>query len=291
MATGLPCYLYNHYTGINMLKLNNSLTMLPERIKHPFAWCGHIPFLFWLIDELKPKLLVELGTHIGNSYFSMCQSVVKNNLESKCYAVDTWQGDEHAGFYGDSIYNDVCLYNDSKYASFSTLMRMTFDEALDSFENESIDLLHIDGLHTFEAVKHDFETWFPKVSKKNGVILFHDINIYERGFGVYELWNQLKLEYPFFEFSHSAGLGVLFVGEANASNLIDSLTDNNLGMQGVVELFTNLGNFIIARGELEFKSNEFQFLVNKNEKLKNKLKIRSNPILAIKHYFTKLHTN
>lgn len=83
----------------------------------------------------------------------------------------------------------------------------------------------------------------------------------------------------------------MFVGETNASNLIDSLTDNNLGMQGVVELFTNLGNFIIARGELEFKSDEFQFLVNKNEKLKNKLKIRSNPILAIKYYFTKLHTN
>ncbi|MEI2642880.1 MAG: class I SAM-dependent methyltransferase [Candidatus Nanopelagicales bacterium] len=46
-----------------------------------------------------------------------------------------------------------------RYPGFSYLMRMYFHEALDHFEDESIDLLHIDGLHTYDAVKEDFTTW------------------------------------------------------------------------------------------------------------------------------------
>ncbi|WP_342479224.1 class I SAM-dependent methyltransferase [Paenibacillus sp. FSL H7-0350] len=68
----------------------------------------------------------------------------------------------------------------------ASLLRMTFDEAVGTFEDNSIDLLHIDGLHTYEAIKHDYECWLPKLAD-NSVVLFHDITVRMDDFGVYQL--------------------------------------------------------------------------------------------------------
>lgn len=261
-----------------VIMLNRSMTFTPQRLSSPFAWCGHIPFAYWIIEELNPSVFVELGTHSGNSYFAMCQSVTENKLSTKCYAIDTWEGDEHAGKYDNGVYHDVSLFNEREFATFSILMRMTFDEALSNFEEGSIDLLHIDGLHTYEAVKHDFETWLPKMSDR-GVIMFHDTNVYNSDFGVWKLWREVSEKYPSFEFSHSNGLGVLFVG-INTIHIRDKL----LSSPHVYDLFITLGDSIIRKAELNL---ELQFLKEKNIKLKNKLMLRSNPFKRLKYFFKK----
>ena len=132
-------------------------------------------------------------------------------LDARCHAVDTWKGDEHAGFYGEAVYEAVCACNDRLYSAFSTLIRCAFDEALGKFEDGSIDLLHIDGRHRLADVKHDFETWRPKLSGR-AVVLFHDTNVRAGDFGVFEFWAAVSARYPHFEFLHRHGLGVLGVG-------------------------------------------------------------------------------
>jgi hypothetical protein len=151
------------------------------------------------MEQVKPKLFVELGVHTGMSYFAFCQSVKTNQLSTLCYAVDTWKGDEHAGTYGEEVWLDVQDYNSREYTAFSYLLRNTFNEALTYFENKTIDLLHIDGCHTYEAVKTDFENWRPKMTD-NGLVIFHDTVVREREFGVYKFWAELKQQYPTFEF-------------------------------------------------------------------------------------------
>lgn len=79
----------------------------PLRLVKPIGWAGHIPFAFWITETLRPKIFVELGSHSGNSYFALCQSVGTHSLSTKCYAVDTWQGDSPAGFYDEDVYHDV----------------------------------------------------------------------------------------------------------------------------------------------------------------------------------------
>jgi hypothetical protein len=109
----------------------------PSRLKIS-AWAEHVPFAFWIVEASHPDCLVELGTHTGTSYA----------------AIDTWKGDEQTGFYGEDVFHELAAYNQEFYSGFSSLIRSTFDEALNYFEDDSIDLLHIDGCHTYEAVRH-----------------------------------------------------------------------------------------------------------------------------------------
>lgn len=187
----------------------DSLNMLPGRLVHPDSWVMHIPFAFLIIKILKPSTLVELGVHTGNSFSAFCQSAQKIDHVMKAYGIDTFQGEKHAGFYDESIYNDIHDYLNTNHPGMAELIRDTFDSAKDRFADQSIDLLHIDGLHTYEAVKHDFETWLPKVSNK-GMILFHDTQVKRDDFGVWKFWEELSSRYHhLFEFSYGNGLGVL----------------------------------------------------------------------------------
>lgn len=176
------------------------------------AWEGHIPFALWCVERWRPRILVELGTHIGSSYFAFCQSVKAYETGTKCFAVDTWQGDAQAGIYGEEIFNDVTAHNQQNYAEFSQLLRMTFDDALGQFADGSVDLLHIDGFHTYEAVRHDFETWLPKMSGR-GVVLFHDSNVFGNDFGVWQLMRELEPRFPHFHFLHTHGLSMFTISK------------------------------------------------------------------------------
>jgi hypothetical protein len=183
----------------------------PSRIGYDSAWTGHVPFAFWLVASSRPRLLVELGTHNGVSYSAFCDTVLREHLDTRCYAVDTWKGDPHAGQYGEEVFTDWQRFHEAYFGGFSELMRCTFDEAVDFFQDGTIDLLHIDGFHTYEAVKADFERWRPKCSDR-AIVLFHDTNERAGTFGVWKLFAELAEQYPHFEFLHQHGLGLIMLG-------------------------------------------------------------------------------
>lgn len=171
------------------------------------AWTAHLHFACDLVASLKPRVFVELGTDRGESYFAFCQSVAENETDTRCYAIDTWRGDEHAGAYDETTFAEVAAHNSAHYSNFSALLRKDFDAALAQFEPESIDLLHLDGLHTEDAVRHDLAGWLPKLAP-GGILLMHDVAVRARDFGVWKVWEELRAQGCAFTFSDAPGLGV-----------------------------------------------------------------------------------
>jgi hypothetical protein len=206
----------------------------------------------------RPRVFVELGSHHGVSFASFCEAAARARTGSRGYAIDTWQGDKHAGHIEEGVYYEFKEFHDRRYAAFSELLKCKFDDALPHFADGSIDLLHIDGLHTYEAVRHDFDSWRPKLSDR-AVVLFHDTNVLSDDFGVHRLFAELSEHYPHFEFLHGSGLGILAVG-SSAPAAVRSLCGLNHPPDIVAlrERFSHLGSLWYVSTRETLARSDFQ---------------------------------
>ena len=102
------------------------------------------------------------------------------------------------------------------------LVKGDFNEIVKVWD-KNIDILFIDGSHDYQSVKNDFYNW-SKYLNDNGVILMHDTNVEE--FGVRQVFLEIEGYYKF-EFSHSAGLGILTKNKT-LKHLIEIIDSNDV---------------------------------------------------------------
>ena len=200
-----------------------------------WPWGGHRRFAYDLVRWMRPARIAELGVHWGTSFFTFAQAVKDGRMAAtELVGVDTFEGEDHAGHYGPEVYDAVQRIVRECFAKQSiTLHKSLFRDALPHVADESVDLLHIDGLHTFEAVKDDFESWLPKLAAE-GVVMFHDVAP-GTGYGSADYWKALTAAHPGFAFEHSWGLGVLFPkGDARLREL------RTLGLDDKILAYTHL---------------------------------------------------
>lgn len=138
---------------------------------NPYFRGGEGEFLKSVVIDLPayPDIL-EIGTLKGWSAILMA----KTRTEAQIFTIDPHVGTK-CGMHSSkdeankNIFDSGC-YGHVKHFPLSSQ---------DYVPHIKFDLLFIDGDHTFEGVKHDFEKFLPFVKDK-GIILFHDYS-YEAG--------------------------------------------------------------------------------------------------------------
>ena len=80
------------------------------------------------------------------------------------------------------------------------------------YKNKAYDYIYIDGDHSYEGVRRDFDLFWPML-RKEGLMVFHDISIKEKlpegDYGVWKLWKEEKKKNSI-EFNYlGSGLGIL----------------------------------------------------------------------------------
>ena len=130
---------------------------------------------------------VEIGVFSGASAYPTA-AALSFQKKGMLYAIDPWSKEECAKGYTkndtntnwwkeinfEHAYNKFNRIITRKcLLPFCHVMRMTSQKAAAYFEDESIDILHIDGNHAEELSFADVKKFLPKV-KKGGYIWFED---------------------------------------------------------------------------------------------------------------------
>jgi hypothetical protein len=171
--------------------------------------------LLRIVEQLRPRTVLEIGTANGGTLFPFCRLATRDAL---LISVDLPGGGFGPGY---SAWR-VPLYK--SFASPCQTLHLvrgdshsdaTFQTVTSLLNGRRVDLLFIDGDHTYEGVKCDFERYAPLVPA-GGLIAFHDISAHPASTGceVSRLWRELKVKYEYEEFIEDpnqgwAGIGVI----------------------------------------------------------------------------------
>lgn len=128
--------------------------------------------LYGLARSIKPKVCVEIGSARGKSACAVGLALRRNGY-GKLYAIDphsttNWNDTNSVDSFA-IITGHLCKAGVTKYVE---IVRKTSVEAAKGW-NQKIDLIFIDGDHSYEGVRADWELFLPHLSEF-GVVVFHD---------------------------------------------------------------------------------------------------------------------
>jgi predicted O-methyltransferase YrrM len=222
--------------SLKMMRLNPGWNLeLHEWVNFAFTGYGglimplqvrsEILQLLNVIQLRPPKYVLEIGTSNGGTLFLLSRvakedaCVISIDLPFGAYGggYPAWK----RPFYKSFAQQDQTI----RLIRADSHEPVTREKVAAILQTYKIDLLFIDGDHTYEGVKKDFEMYEPLV-KDGGMIVLHDIvpHRQEHGCGVDRYWNEIKKKLKYQEFVENpdqrwAGLGLIIKSGPVKSNL------------------------------------------------------------------------
>jgi predicted O-methyltransferase YrrM len=167
--------------------------------------------LLKIIKKEKPKIILEIGSYNGGTLFSFS----KLNPNSLIISIDLPEG---------NFSSINTKWKTPIFHSFGKNLKLiqenshnieTLNKVKRILSGKKIDFMFIDGDHTYEGVKKDFEMYYPLL-KKGGIVAFHDISrdVPESNFYVHSFWKEISNNQDTQELinennQHKMGIGVL----------------------------------------------------------------------------------
>ncbi|MDH3611068.1 MAG: class I SAM-dependent methyltransferase [Nitrosopumilus sp.] len=159
--------------------------------------------LFMLLELLafsKPKRIMEIGTSEGGTLFLLCKIL---DPQGSIFSLDLLHGEGGGEFYPEwknLFYESFVSNNQTMYLlRENSQEKLTYEKIDKILGEQKLDFLLIDGDHSYEGVKKDFELYRGLI-KKDGLIAFHDINDENnKNVEVKNFWDEIKFDYDTFE--------------------------------------------------------------------------------------------
>jgi cephalosporin hydroxylase len=173
---------------------------------HPFQVPEELVRLLEDVKQLKPQTVLEIGTHRGGTLFLWARLAQPDAI---LLSIDLPGGKFGGGYspFRAPIYRRFAQERQKVH-----LMRAnshdasTLEEAKHLLSGRPVDLLFIDGDHTYEGVKKDWEMYSPLV-RAGGLVVFHDVAGNYEDTQVKEFWDAVKTSYSYREYmTHPKGL-------------------------------------------------------------------------------------
>ena len=117
---------------------------------------------------------VEIGCHIGDTTLHFLNSLPRLRLTGIDPYIGYWDWDKR--FYHQDKQHPVFVSRLSRYSDRFNLLKDFSDNVIDQFEDESLDFIFIDGMHTYDQVLQDCRNYYPKI-KSGGVFSGHDYRL------------------------------------------------------------------------------------------------------------------
>ncbi len=175
---------------------------------------------YGLIRNFKPKKVLCIGSRYG-FVPAVCAVGCRDNKFGKVDFVDAGMDMNDFNKVAGNHWGGVGFWkkcNSKKYfgkfglQDYLDLYVMTTAEFAKKYPKRKYDYIHVDGDHSYNGVKLDFDLFWPKLNK-GGFIAFHDIASPDKDGNIYgtrDFWAELKKKYKVtFEFNKDPGLGVI----------------------------------------------------------------------------------
>ena len=158
----------------------------------PFQDRSEILGLLTTLDKLNPKYILEIGTSRGGTLFLFSRIASEDAL---LISVDWYYPKWRIPFYKSFAFPNQQIH----LIRANSHDKRTLEKVEAILDGNKLDFLLIDGDHTYEGVRKDFEMYAPLV-REGGMIAFHDIMERVSHWGVRKFWNEIKPRYEYVEF-------------------------------------------------------------------------------------------